>query len=165
MQQFMLPIVLASVSAFIVILGGLIGGVSFLTILKRFFIFSLLMGGLGFVLNFLLEKWGVIEHSANTNEVHSDEDDEHKNEAQEVQEALGAVELDESFDEGEDSESMFDYTVSDDEDIAFTPMDASVMESSKTKSVNIGGEEIEIEPEKAAGAIRQLLSEDSDAGE
>ena len=57
MKNFTIPILFAGLAAVLVLLGGLLGGVSFGLMIKRIFMYGLLMGGLGFILTFLLEKF------------------------------------------------------------------------------------------------------------
>ncbi|PKL13223.1 MAG: hypothetical protein CVV50_03660 [Spirochaetae bacterium HGW-Spirochaetae-6] len=172
MQKFALPIILAALSAVIVLLGGLLGGVSFVVILKRLFIFALLMGGIGFLLIYLLEKWGIDLTSPQTSPAPGDSNSVSQEEN--INELGGDVshspgEASSSNDESQSSDdssagedSLFDYTVKDDEDVEFKPLDNTIIEQEGRKYLNIDGERIEYDPKTAAKAIRQLLNEDKE---
>ncbi|HCL56816.1 MAG TPA: hypothetical protein DHW82_07390 [Spirochaetia bacterium] len=174
MNQFGLPILLAAVTAFITLLGGLFGRVDFLTVVKRIFMFSLLMGGLGFGLTVLLSKWG-IDLASDSNQ---SEDSQTSLDSESVQNTDFSshedvpINMSESLKEensgNKDDEGMFDYTVKDDDDeeIVFKPLDESLLSKKLGKhQINLNGEKMDIEPQKAAMAIRQLLSEDKENGE
>lgn len=172
MQKFALPILLAALSAVIVLLGGLLGGVSFVVILKRLFIFALLMGGIGFLLTYLLEKWGIDLSSSQAAQAPSgSQTDSLEENINALGEKTPNTSNESSADEdGEQSmgekntsdDSLFDYTVKDDEDVEFKPLDNTIIEQEGRKYLNIDGEKIEYDPKTAAMAIRQLLNEDKE---
>ncbi|HOJ49869.1 MAG TPA: hypothetical protein PKW55_03575 [Spirochaetota bacterium] len=164
MQRYSIPIFLAVVTSLIVILGGIIGGAPIGKIFQRLLFFSILMGFLGFVLIYILEKWGIDLNSPASNDMSSEEnqsDEEGEvetpgNEESEKIEAGSVDKIEKSDDSG------FTYTV-DDEEIEFTPLDDTIIEkSSSEKEIVINGEKIQYDPKKAAAAIRQLLSEDKE---
>jgi hypothetical protein len=144
------------------------------TMIKRILIFSLLMGGLGLVLNFLFARWGISETSANENTTSSenetnDQDDSNSDtESLKVDDETNSSNSQEkttpgdknlSNEQANDFSGNFDYTVKDDEDLVFQPLDNTLIEQTKKKYLEVDGEKIEYDPKKAAMAIKQLLKE------
>lgn len=186
MQQFTLPIFFAGVTAIIVLLSGLIGGVDFFLILKRIVMFGLLVGALGFLIQFLFKKWGIDlnepsaesqQNNKNTGEFGENQDDGSQDEENGLSQGsknssaepanLNDLDLKETQAEKKETavDSSFDYTVKDDDEIEFKPLDESLLEKNKTKYIDYQGEKIEYDPKKAAATIRQLLEEDKAHGE
>jgi hypothetical protein len=122
------------------------------------------MGGLGFILNVLLDKWGVLSEVEKEGSGPSPEFSEEEIPAGEGTQEEVSEESVSSEEEDEEEESVFDYTVQDEEDVEFKPLDESIIESAKPRYLEVEGEKIEYDPKKAAQAIRQLLGEDKESG-
>ncbi len=169
MDKFIVPILFAGITAVIVILGGLFGGVPFLNILRNLFIFSLLMGGIGFVLVFILQKWGIdltsgegqLENNEGEN-IPVDEIPNTENSENPIKNNVDENSAPADFEE-KSSDSFFDYTLKDDEAIEFKPLDEHILDENK-KFIDVDGEQYEYDPKNAAKAIRELLNEDEDSG-
>lgn len=184
MQQFTLPVFLGGLTAIIVLLSGLVGGVGFGLIVKRMLIFSIILGGIGFLIHFLLQKWG-FDLSSPSELKNLDRNGDEKQEGEEGEssgnennqggnESVSLLSQDVSGGKKDysgdnkkagETENVFDYTVKDDEEIEFKPLDESLLEKKKKQFIDYQGEKIEYDPKRAAQAIRQLLKEDHKDGE
>ncbi len=156
MKNFALSVIFFALTTVVVLLGGLIGGVSFSTILKRVLIYGIIMGGLGFVLTFLLEKFSgesLNEPPTNTNS------DFNPAQGEQLQENNTQEQGDESPQQPQENVDYFDYTLQNDDEIEFKPLDENVMRKESNPVLDYNGEKIEIDPKKAAQTIRQLLKE------
>lgn len=157
MKNFALSVLFFAVTAVVVLLGGLIGGVAFITILKRIFVYGIIMGGLGFVLTFLLEKFSGESLSEPPSDINPNfnpaQGDQMQEESMEEQEDVNSSQT-------QDNSDYFDYTLQDDDEIEFKPLDEGVMQKDSNPVLDYHGEKIEIDPKKAAQTIRQLLKED-----
>lgn len=162
-----LPIGLAILGGFVSLIGSIIGGASLFIILRNIIIFGLLTGSLGFALVFLLKKWGIDlnEVGEENTTPSSTEENMEQSEGQTITNEPVNLENQTPTD-SQQQDSSFDYTVQDDEEIEFKPLDETLLKkNSKKKQIKVDGEDIEFEPQKAAMAIRKLLSEDTSNGE